>query len=681
MSHTDEVKTKLLPCGSESSGSSGSELSGSGSGSSGLPGSSAPVASTAVAAAAEKPWLGPQDLYLFNEGSHLRLYEKFGAHPTSRGGVSGYHFAVWAPNADYVSVVGDFNAWDRGRHPLERVGSSGVWAGFVPGVRMGQCYKYHIASPGGYAAERTDPFAFTCEVPPKTAAVTWDLSYEWGDSEWMAVRKERNAHDKPVSIYEVHLGSWMRQADPPYHSLNYRELGVKLAAYCRDMGFTHVELLPVTEHPFFASWGYQTTGYFAATSRYGTPQDLMAMIDTLHQHGIGVILDWVPSHFATDAWALAWFDGTALYEHADRRQGFHPDWGSYVFNYGRHEVRSFLLSSAMFWLDKYHVDGLRVDAVASMLYLDYSRKPGEWVPNQYGGKENIEAISFLRRFNEEVYRHYPDVQTYAEESTAWAMVSRPTYVGGLGFGFKWDMGWMHDTLQYFRYDPIYRKYHQNDLTFRMLYAYNENFVLPLSHDEVVHGKGPLWDKMAGDEWQKFAGLRLLFAYQWAMTGKKLLFMGGEFAQRQEWRHDQSLDWHLLQYAPHRGVQSLVRDLNRLYTTEPALHQLDNQPGGFEWIDCTDANNSVISFLRKGRTDEVILAVMNFTPVPRLGYRVGVPGAGFWTEVLNTDAACYGGSNVGNSGGVYAEFVPMHNQKFSLQLNLPPLGAVFFKGRL
>jgi 1,4-alpha-glucan branching enzyme len=656
MSHFGEPKSKFLPFGTDHSHAS-----------------TPPVPT-------DKPWFGPQDLYLFNEGSHLRLYEKFGAHPTTSGGVTGYHFAVWAPNADYVSVVGDFNSWDRGRHPLQAVGSSGVWAGFIAGAGSGICYKYHIAAAGGFAAEKTDPFAFTCEIPPKSAAVTWDLAYNWNDADWMANRKVKSAHDKPISIYEVHLGSWMREADPPYHSLNYRELGPKLAAYCKEMGFTHVEFLPVTEHPFFASWGYQTTGYYAATSRYGTPQDLMSLVDVLHQHGIAVILDWVPSHFATDAWALANFDGTALFEHADSRQGFHPDWGSYVFNYGRHEVRSFLLSSAMFWLDKYHIDGLRVDAVASMLYLDYSRKDGEWIPNRYGGKENVDAIDFLRRFNEEVYRNYPDVQTYAEESTAWAMVSRPTYVGGLGFGYKWDMGWMHDTLRYCQYDPIHRKFHQNDLTFRMLYAYNENFVLPLSHDEVVHGKGPLWDKCAGDEWQKYAGLRILFAYQWAMTGKKLLFMGCEIAQRQEWRHDQSVDWHLLKYAPHKGVQTLVRDLNRIYASESAMHQLDNQPGSLEWIDCSDANNSVVSFVRRGKTDEVVLAAFNFTPVPRMGYRVGVPSPGFWSEILNTDAGIYGGSNVGNSGGAYAEFVPFHNQRYSVLLNLPPLGAVFFKGR-
>jgi len=633
------------------------------------------------AATSGPQWLSPQDLYLFNEGSHLRLYDKLGAHATTQDGVAGFHFAVWSPNADYVSVVGDFNGWDVGRNRLHPIGSSGVWGGFVPGVANGTLYKYHVAAPGGFKAEKTDPFAYTCEIPPKHAAVTWNLDYQWNDADWMAERKRRAAHDAPVSIYEIHLGSWMRAADPPYHSLGYRDVAHKLAAYCKDMGFTHVELLPITEHPFFGSWGYQTTGYFAASSRYGTPQDLMFLIDTLHQAGVGVILDWVPSHFATDAWALANFDGTACYEHADPRQGFHPDWGSFVFNYGRHEVRSFLLSSALFWLDKYHIDGLRVDAVASMLYLDYSRKDGEWVPNAHGGKENIDAISFLRRFNEEVYRHFPDVQTYAEESTSWSMVSRPTYIGGLGFGYKWDMGWMHDTLKYVETDPIHRKYHQNDLTFRLLYAYHENFVLPLSHDEVVHGKGPLWDKCAGDEWQKYAGLRQLFGYMWGMTGKKLLFQGCEIAQRREWKVDESVDWHLLQYAPHEGVQRWVRDLNHFYAAEPAMHELDNHVGGFDWIDCTDADASVLSFVRRGKsTDDVVLCVLNFTPIVRDGYRVGVPAAGFWKESLNSDAAVYGGSNVGNNGGAFAESAAMHGQPYSLRLNLPPLGVLFLKGR-
>ena len=629
----------------------------------------------------EEGWFGAQDQFLFNEGSHLRLYDKLGSHPATNGGVPGYHFGVWAPNADYVSVIGDFNGWDKGRHPLRPVGASGVWAGFIPGVQGGTCYKYHVAAPGGFTAEKTDPFAFTCEVPPKSAAVTWDLTYEWNDAEWMKTRKTKIGQNAAVSIYEVHVGSWMRAADPPYHSLSYRDMAPKLAAYCVEMGFTHVEFMPVTEHPFFGSWGYQTTGYFAATSRFGTPQDLMFLIDTLHQAGVGVILDWVPSHFATDAFGLAKFDGSSLYEHSDSRQGFHPDWGSFVFNYGRHEVRSFLLSSALFWLDKYHIDGLRVDAVASMLYLDYSRKEGEWIPNQYGGRENLEAVSFLRRFNEEVYRHFPDTQTFAEESTSWPMVSRPTYVGGLGFGYKWDMGWMHDTLRYVSNDPIHRKYHHNDLTFRMLYAYNENFILPLSHDEVVHGKGPLWDKCAGDEWQKYAGLRALYGYMYAMTGKKLLFMGSEIAQRQEWRHDSSIDWHLLQHAPHKGVQTWVRDLNHLYKNEPAMHELDNQPGGFDWIDCSDANSSIISLIRRAKsTDEVILGVFNFTPIPRDNYKLGVPGPGFWKEVMNSDAGVYWGSNMGNNGGVHAEFSAMHGLPFSVHLTLPPMAAVFFKGR-
>jgi 1,4-alpha-glucan branching enzyme len=566
---------------------------------------------------------------------------------------------------------------------MEPIGSSGVWGTFIPNIKPGVCYKYHVASRHNlYTIDKADPFAFTNEVPPKTASVTWDLTYDWQDDEWMKGRGARFKHNAPVSVYELHLGSWMRVPGDGNRSLSYREAAHQLAEYVVKMGFSHVEFLPLTHHPFFGSWGYQITGYFAADCRFGTPQDLMYLIDVLHQNGIGVILDWVPSHFATDGHGLGYFDGTHLYEHGDARQGYHPDWGSYVFNYGRHEVRSFLLSSALFWLDKYHIDGLRVDAVASMLYLDYSRKQGEWIPNQYGGKENIPAIDFLRRFNAEVYGHYPDVQTVAEESTAWPMVSRPTYVGGLGFGYKWDMGWMHDTLKYCSRDPIYRKYAHHELTFRMLYAFTENYMLPLSHDEVVHGKGSLWDKMPGDEWQKTAGLRLLFAYQWGMCGKKLLFMGGEIGQRGEWRHDSSIDWHNLEYGPHKGVQQLVADLNRLYRAEPALHELDCDPAGFEWIDAQDAAASTYAFLRKAANGhDCVLCVFNFTPVPRHNYRVGVPGAGYWKEVLNSDAGVYWGSNVGNTGGLHAEYVPWHGRPYSLEMTLPPLGAVFFKGQV
>ena len=642
-----------------------------------VPTPKATVPTTAIA-----PWFGDQDLFLFNEGNYSRAYEKLGAHPTTQNGVAGTHFAVWAPAGKYIAVVGDFNGWDKAKHPLAAVGSSGIWAGFIPGAKHGECYKYHVESHvAGYTIDKADPYGYLTEVPPKSASVVWDMSYEWKDQEYLATRKAKQAHDAPVSIYEVHLGSWMRSDTPPFHSLGYREIAPKLAEHVNRLGFTHVEFLPLTEHPFFGSWGYQTTGYFAATCRYGTPQDLMYLIDYLHQHDIGVIIDWVPSHFATDGHGLCYFDGTHLYEHGDPKQGYHPDWGSYVFNYGRHEVRSFLLSSAMFWLDKYHIDGIRVDAVASMLYLDYSRKNGEWIPNAHGGKENIEAIDFLRTFNKEIYTQYPDVQTYAEESTSWAMVSRPTYIGGLGFGYKWDMGWMHDTLSYCSKDPIHRKFHQNDLTFRMLYAYHESFILPLSHDEVVHGKGPLFDKMAGDEWQKFAGLRLLYAYMWGMTGKKLLFMGCEIAQRQEWKHDSSLDWHLLEHESHRGIMRLVSDLNRIYRDEPVMHELDNQPGGFEWIDCTDVGASVLSFVRKGKTTkERVVGILNFTPIVRDHYRIGVPCPGYWKEILNTDAGIYGGSNTGNSGGVHAEMLPMHGMPYSVFLRLPPMAAVFIKGQ-
>jgi 1,4-alpha-glucan branching enzyme len=623
--------------------------------------------------------LTEHDLYLFNEGSHFRIYRKLGAHPGRRGGVEGTAFAVWAPSADYVSVIGDFNGWDPGRHPLRPRAQSGLWDGFVPDVGHGAFYKYHVASRhAGYRVDKTDPVAFRLEPPPRTASVVWDLSYQWHDADWMAGRGRRNALDAPISIYEVHLGSWMRVPGEGDRPLGYREIAPRLAEYVKKMGFTHVEFLPLTEHPFYGSWGYQTTGYFAPTARYGTPQDLMALIDHLHGAGIGVILDWVPSHFPTDEHGLVYFDGTHLYEHADPRRGFHPDWKSSIFNYDRHEVRSFLISGALFWLDHYHADGLRVDAVASMLYLDYSRKSGEWLPNEYGGNENLGAITFLRRFNEEVYRNYPDVQTVAEESTAWPMVSRPVYVGGLGFGLKWDMGWMHDTLQYMCRDPIHRPYHHNELLFRMLYAYSENYVLPLSHDEVVHGKGSLLSKMPGDDWQKFANLRLLFGYMYGSPGKKLLFMGGEWGVWREWDHDHSLDWDLLGYPAHYGVQKWVADLNRLYAAQPALHEADSKPAGFEWVDCTDAASSVISFLRNpasggGRA----LVVCNFTPVPRFGYRVGVPSAGRWREALNGDARDYGGSGMGNLGAVESEAVTWHGRPHSLVLTLPPLAALFF----
>ena len=617
------------------------------------------------------------DLYLFNEGSHYHLYDKLGCHLTTLNGAAGATFAVWAPNANYVSVIGDFNGWDPAAHRLAPRGSSGVWEGFVAGVKKGQGYKYHIGSGQlGYRVDKADPFGIHHETPPKTGSKVWDLAYAWGDAEWMAGRAARNALPSPLSIYEVHLGSWRRVPEDRNRSLSYREMAEQLPAYVREMGFTHVELLPVMEHPFYGSWGYQVTGYFAPTSRYGTPQDFMYLVDRLHQAGVGVILDWVPSHFPNDEHGLAFFDGTHLFEHEDPRKGFHPDWSSAIFNYGRHEVRSFLLSSAFLWLDVYHADGLRVDAVASMLYLDYSRRHGEWVPNRFGGRENLEAVEFLRRFNAAVYERHPDVQTIAEESTAWPMVSRPTYVGGLGFGLKWDMGWMHDTLTYMAKDPIHRRFHHNSLTFRSLYAFTENFCLPLSHDEVVHGKGSLISKMPGDDWQKFANLRALLGYMYGLPGKKLLFMGAEVAQWAEWSHESSVEWHLLAHAPHRGIQQLVRDLNALLRREPALHELDTDPAGMEWIDANDSDNSVLTFLRKGREGRSMIAVVcSFTPVPRYDYRIGVPRAGFWREVLNTDAREYGGGGVGNLGGVGTAPVACHGHAQSLELVLPPLAVV------
>jgi len=579
--------------------------------------------------------LTEDDLYLFNEGSQYRLYEKLGSHPLTIDDQEGTYFAVWAPDGKQVSVIGEFNGWDRTSHPLRPRGQSGIWEGFVPNVSKGTLYKYHIASRyKGYKVDKADPFAVYSETPPKTASVVWDLGYDWGDQEGMGKRHEHNALDAPMTIYEVHVGSWKRVLEENNRPLTYRELAPQLAEYVKQTGFTHVEFLPIMEHPFFGSWGYQTTGYFAPTSRYGTPQDFMYLIDCLHQHEIGVILDWVPSHFPTDEHGLGFFDGTHLYEHAYPQKGFHPDWSSYIFNYGRKEVQSFLLSSALFWLDKYHVDGLRVDAVASMLYLDYSRKEGEWMPNKYGGRENLEAIAFLRRFNEEVYRNYPDVQTIAEESTSWPMVSRPTYI---------------------------------------------DFALPLSHDEVVHGKGSLLGKMPGDDWQKFANLRLLLGYMYAQPGKKLLFMGAELGQWREWHHDESLDWHLLEYQRHTEIKEWVQDLNRLYRSEPTLYELDCSSAGFEWIDGSDVEHNVISFIRTGKsTSSIVLIACNFTPMTHFNYRVGAPSGGLWTELLNSDARQYGGSGQGNLGGVEAASVPWHGRPYSLNITVPPLSTVFFK---
>ena len=623
--------------------------------------------------------LTDDDVYLFNEGSHFHLYEKLGGHLVNSGDAAGTYFAVWAPDAEQVFVMGDFNGWDKTGYRLQPKGNSGIWQGVFPDIGKGALYKYHIASRfQAYRVDKADPFSIFNEIPPKTASIVWDLDYTWGDHEWMADRHQINRLDKPMAIYEMHLGSWRRIEQEGNRSLSYRELAPQLADYLQRLGYTHVELLPVMDHPFFGSWGYQITGYFAPSGNFGTPQDLMYLIDYLHQRGIGVILDWVPSHFPTDEHGLGFFDGTHLYEHADSRQGYHPEWTSYIFNYGRKEVQSFLISNALFWLDRYHVDGLRVDAVASMIYLGYARNDGEWIPNKYGGRENIEAIEFLRRLNEAVYRYHPDVQTIAEESTAWPMVSRPSYLGGLGFGLKWDMGWMHDTLDYMQKDPVHRRFHQEKLTFRMLYAFHENFVLPLSHDEVVYGKGSLLDKMPGDDWQKFANLRAMLGYMYAQPAKKMLFMGGEFGQWREWSHDASLEWNLLQYSPHAGVHKWVEDLNRYYRGEPALYELDCDPAGFEWIDCGDAEGSVVSLIRKGKsTSTLVLVVCNFTPVPRQGYRVGAPHGGFWREVLNSNAGEYGGSGMGNHGGVDAAAEAHHGRPCSLALTLPPLAVLFF----
>lgn len=621
------------------------------------------------------------DIYLFKEGTHYRLYDKLGAHPMEVDGVKGTYFAVWAPNALKVSVIGNFNGWNRNSHTLAvRWDASGIWEGFIPGVLKGEVYKYFIVSKEhNYEVEKKDPVGFFNEVAPKTASISWDLDYQWHDGPWMGHRRFNNSLQAPISIYELHLGSWRRVIEDNYRPFSYREMAAPLAEYMKHMGFTHVEFMPVMEYPFDGSWGYQGVGYFSATSRFGSPQDLMYLIDHLHQNDIGVILDWVPSHFPGDDVGLAYFDGTHLYEHADPRKGFHPDWSSYIFNYGRNEVREFLISSALYWFDKFHVDGLRVDAVASMLYLDYSRKHGEWIPNEYGGRENMDAINFMKRLNEAVYDNFPDVQMIAEESTAWSGVSRPVHLGGLGFGMKWNMGWMHDTLSYISKDPVHRKYHHNELTFSFMYSFTENFVLSLSHDEVVHGKKSLISKMPGDDWQKFANLRLLYSYMYAHPGKKLLFMGQEFAQWDEWKHTTSLDWHLAQYDRHQGIQNLVKDLNHLYRREKALFQKDFSSHGFEWIDLNDFTQGVISFIRKGiGVDEKIVVVCNFTPTTHQNYRIGVPESGAWNEVFNSDSVFYGGSGQGNLGRTQTGDFSFHGRPFSLSLTVPPLSVMYFK---
>ena len=619
------------------------------------------------------------DIYHFREGTFFRAYDKLGAHLEVVAGVAGTRFAVWAPNARAVHVIGDFNGWNHDSHPMSvRGDDSGIWEVFIPEVTKGTVYKYFVRSRyAGYAVEKSDPYALLCEEPPRTGAVVWDNGYEWNDIEWQRNCARVNALDAPWSIYEVHLGSWRRVPEDGNRSLNYREVAHELADYVVDMGFTHVELMPVMEHPFFGSWGYQITGYFAPSSRYGTPQDFMYLVEHLHRMGIGVILDWVPSHFPSDQHGLAFFDGTHLYEHADPRQGFHPEWNSSIFNYGRAEVRNFLGSNALYWLKNYRADALRVDAVASMLYLDYGRKAGEWVPNTFGGHENLEARDFLKSLNEAIYRDHPGTQTIAEESTAWPQVSRPVYLGGLGFGLKWNMGWMHDTLKFFQTDPLFRRHHFNQITFSIWYAFTENFVLALSHDEVVHGKGSLIGKMPGDEWQQFANLRLLFGYMWGHPGKKLIFMGCEFGQKREWQHDGSLEWDVLQYPLHAGVQNWVRDLNRFYREAPALFEQDFTQEGFEWVDCNDADSSVLSFLRKDRTrGTVVIIICNFTPIVRSNYRVGVPRGGVWRECLNSDATYYGGSGQGNQGEVVADDLSTHGRPHSLTLTLPPLGVLF-----
>ncbi len=620
------------------------------------------------------------DIELFRAGKHFKLYEKLGSHITEIDGEAGTYFAVWAPSAQQVSVIGDFNYWNKDEHPLfPRWDQSGIWEGFIPNVGKGTIYKYHIQAPDGRHLEKGDPYAFSWEIPPRTASVVWDLDYKWKDSKWMKARKASAGQIQPYSVYEVHLGSWKKLGHEGNRSLTYKELIKELVPYVKDLGFTHIEFMPIMEHPFYGSWGYQGTGYFAPTSRYGSPQDFMALVDAFHKAEIGVILDWVPSHFPSDAHGLADFDGTHLYDHADPRKGFHPDWKSCIFNYGRHEVRSFLISNALFWLDCYHADGLRVDAVASMLYLDYSRKEGEWIPNEFGGRENTEAIAFLKEFNETVYREFPDAVTIAEESTSWTGVSRPTYSGGLGFGQKWMMGWMHDTLEFFKKEPIHRQYHQNEITFSLVYAFTENFMLPLSHDEVVHGKGALISRMPGDEWQRFANLRLLYGQMFTHPGTQLLFMGGEFGQTSEWNHDKGLEWWLLDFRFHKGVQNWIRDLNQYYRNQPAMYEQQFSNEGFQWIDYSDSTNNVIIFLRKGLPPrKPVLIVCNFTPVVRENYKVGVPFAGQWKEVLNSDRATYGGSDVQNAEPLTTSEINYHGQQHALFLTLAPLAIQIFE---